>query len=935
MSTSTVLNLCGCCEGVQPLTPASIVNSPGLTALSYRVGTYSDFRESMIASLPQFPALSRLLTRSDDDLSIALMDAWAMIADVLSFYQERIANEGFLNTATERLSVLELARAISYELNPGLAASTYLAFTLENTQGAVSQSTIPIGTKVQSLPIQGQIPPQPPQIFETIDQIVAFPALSALTPNQVLPQFGENSDFSKLSSLTFSGIKTGLNVGDSLLITETDSEKERPMAVAVVTGVTVNSSVQQTSVKISQVTTKTGFSGENFLVLEETESQASSSTPTSISQIDAQYLRQLMKEKMTLSGLTALLINNNWELDDFVNVVNSLTPELQRTGRVKVYSFGAKAGVFGNNAQPYDTLPVSYTGHGEQGSSSSNGPAHPPYPNPWEHAAIDTDSQGKPRSETSVLVALDSKYPTTVADTWVILRSPDAIAVYPLSAVSEGSIADYMMAAKVTLLTLDVRGDETKLPHSSSFNVRNTTIFLESELLDLVFAADTNPISGEMVTLDDVVLEGLLVGQQIVVTGMPVSYQSTGQNGPSTEITVSEIATIADIVPLSASPIGTPVTKIQLQDPLANSYVRSTVVINANVATATHGETKNEVLGGGNPSQAYLDFTLRQANNAQPLTYIPSSTGQGATSTLNVSVNGVPWNEVDSLYGVEPQDQTFIARIEDTMQVDVIFGAARPSAGSQNITATYRVGTGTPGMVKAGQLSQLVTRVLGVKGVTNPMDATGAQDPEQIDSARENAPLGVLTLDRIVSLDDFSNFALTFPGIGKAIAFYQLDNLGRKVVSLVVASATGSQVLNNSLLYTSLVAAIHENADPNIPFNVISYAPVSFEINGWIIVSSEANAEEVQQAVVQALENEFSFSSMQFGQSVIASTIVATMQQVSGVVAAGLNSLYLSGFTPSSSPPQVLPAESTEILVLDAGGLQISPNGPPNEANPS
>ena len=43
-------------------------------------------------------------------------------------------------------------------------------------------------------------------------------------------------------------------------------------------------------------------------------------------------------------------------------------------------------------------------------------------------------------------------------------------------------------------------------------------------------------------------------------------------------------------------------------------------------------------------------------------------------------------------------------------------------------------------------------RPLGVKGVTNPLDAGGAQDPEQLDDARANAPLKVLTLDRIVSL---------------------------------------------------------------------------------------------------------------------------------------------------------------------------------------
>ena len=45
-STSTP---CGCCEGLEPLTPLSTVNRPGLPALSYRIGTHSTFLETMKA----------------------------------------------------------------------------------------------------------------------------------------------------------------------------------------------------------------------------------------------------------------------------------------------------------------------------------------------------------------------------------------------------------------------------------------------------------------------------------------------------------------------------------------------------------------------------------------------------------------------------------------------------------------------------------------------------------------------------------------------------------------------------------------------------------------------------------------------------------------------------------------------------------------------
>ena len=106
---------CGCCEGIQVLTPQRTANRPGLSALNYRVGTHGTFLETMKARLTTMTVdvpdaegqamtlrpLLDLTTRDPGDFSIALLDGWATVADVLTFYQERIANEGYLRTATE------------------------------------------------------------------------------------------------------------------------------------------------------------------------------------------------------------------------------------------------------------------------------------------------------------------------------------------------------------------------------------------------------------------------------------------------------------------------------------------------------------------------------------------------------------------------------------------------------------------------------------------------------------------------------------------------------------------------------------------------------------------------------------------------------------------------------------------------------------------
>src|SRR5215510_14095331 len=110
--TKPTPNTCGCCEGTDVLTPAVIFNRPGLDVIIYRAGVHGSFLETMKARLSSsdFPKLTGLTTRDSSDASIALLDAWATVADVLTFYQERIANEGYLRTATERRSILELAK---------------------------------------------------------------------------------------------------------------------------------------------------------------------------------------------------------------------------------------------------------------------------------------------------------------------------------------------------------------------------------------------------------------------------------------------------------------------------------------------------------------------------------------------------------------------------------------------------------------------------------------------------------------------------------------------------------------------------------------------------------------------------------------------------------------------------------------------------------
>lgn len=227
-----MIKVCGCCEGIRELTPETHINRPGLGALKYRVGTHASFLETMKARLSnldlipddlgrpaqesdRFRPLRNLTTRDESDPAIALLDAWATIGDVLTFYQERFANEGYLITATERRSVLELARLIGYRLRPGVAASVFLAYTLEKDYAV----EIPAGARSQSVPGPGELP----QSFETSDTLQARFEWNSLKPRLTRPQiitldsdYGSNA--ATRETLYFEGTSTKLTTGDALLI---------------------------------------------------------------------------------------------------------------------------------------------------------------------------------------------------------------------------------------------------------------------------------------------------------------------------------------------------------------------------------------------------------------------------------------------------------------------------------------------------------------------------------------------------------------------------------------------------------------------------------------------------------------------------------------------------------------------------------------------
>ena len=243
---------CGCCSGISVQTPQGETNRPGLSSIAYRTGTWTTFKESMLARLSssEYPALAALKTRDDDDFSIAFLDATAVVLDILTFYQERLANESYLRTATQLYSLTQLSQLIGYQPSPGVSASTYLAFTITAATGlptdpTTTAVTIPAGTQVQSVPAQGQTP----QSFQTSADILAKADWNALPVQTGCPWEPHRRD----TSVYLAGTSTQLQPGDAFLIVGDDrSQHPERWDVRLVSSVQPDSVNQRTLVTWSE-----------------------------------------------------------------------------------------------------------------------------------------------------------------------------------------------------------------------------------------------------------------------------------------------------------------------------------------------------------------------------------------------------------------------------------------------------------------------------------------------------------------------------------------------------------------------------------------------------------------------------------------------------------------------------------------------------------
>jgi PA14 domain len=1073
------LEICGCCEDGSQETLA-LYNPPGLAALFYRLGTHARFKSRMLAKIaPQElegrdRPLAKLTTRNTYDPSIALIDAAATVLDVLCFYQERIANEGYLRTAAERTSVLALARSIGYELSPGVAASTYLAFDLETAPGSPDRIGLETGKiKVQSLPGPGE----QAQIFETVEALEARPEWNALRPQQSELRYPRVGDV----YIYLDGITTNLRPGDPLLIVgdelidapgserwefqrvlelETDAGKtytrvrltELGSRIPTVLPLEQGAKVYALRLRASVF----GYNAPDWNAMPNTLKRLYANQAENNSTPNPAVPEWPHLSLLKISGNPLAPNQFNLHLDSVYSQITAgswiitKTPndtELYRVDKVSEdsrtdFTLSAKTTklvVLGKDLHKHfdnKVRELSVFAQSEELKLAQTpltvpydvGAAHIPLEEPaltpltGNEIVLDRLIEGLEKGKALILTGKTMRARLTKGPRKLVSLEDSAISktLLPDSQDGSGLYADYFDDKELQeykFSRTDARvdfdwgvGSPDPTIAADTFSIRWTGWVKAAVTGTYTFTTNSDDgvrlwVNGQLL-VDKWILQGATkhhsvgiqleadhkyalkleyfenggaaviqllwtppsqvegiiptahlyprerhLGESLRVLGVPtpqglkVRWLLEDAEGFVGEIDaapndfrlmaaaesdpeISELVFLAEAL----EPLNKTYTRLKLQKSLQNLFDRATVQIRANVLKATHGETKQEVLGSGQAGQAFQRFPLKQ----KPLTYSSAPTPSGRESSLELHINDILWDDVNSLYAQSPRAQVYATRIADDGVATVQFGdgvmGARLPSGQENVRANYRVGSGLAGMVKAKQLSLLLTRPLGVKSAINPLAPTGAADPETLAQARSNAPLTVLTLERIVSLRDYQDFARAFAGIGKAQAV-ELRQGERRLVHITVAAVNGGAVLSDEDPYKNLKAAIQTQSDAHQSFVLESYASRTFNLTAWLRIKPRYLTEKVLPAVQTALLEAFGFEARGFGQMVTGSELIATMQAVAGVVSVDLDFLYFKGNPPSLpsdlrlsaklarwSGSNTLPAE---LLTLNKSGIEL------------
>jgi len=813
----------------------------------------------------------------------------ARSSHVLTEHLDAYANEGFLGTATQWDTVRRLVEMIDYHPAPPASASTRLVID------AKEAGTLPKGFAVKHTPADGS----PPVVFETLEELKLDPALNGLRP----AEYNKNQEILSGDLLLLHGEVEDLKTGEPLVL---EDEKSGLLYAHLIVGTRIVEG--NTEVRVTPQ-----FSGQlrkGYTLIHAKPADGLAAIAPAATGVDLKRDLHLAEEP---EGL----------LDDMVIYIGDGAKELYR----RVLSVTGKRLFLDTNVGPLRldtarvgypvTITVSTLKEGTTGPEISvlqtagdwsrlanrlvahetvegrkeklltfytvtSATYHPADGGHSLHGYTVLTVSGKknnPLNDPHTLLVPPVGDGPWQADTYLEKQGghlPASIVTVKPKKATAGDLAVVVMEdqaawARLASVSVDLEREEATLTAEDGwddlgggdFFLTETKVYahFKEALRTVDWQENREPVTGSRIPL--------------------ASVSSALEKGRVLMVERTDDATAAFFTTVAKIEGG---TTLVLAGDLPAGFTRGNTLMAGNVALSGHGERKGEkVLGSGDATRANQSFVFAETG----VSFVADPTQPaGVRAAIDLSVAGRVWEQVGSFASSGPTDHHYTVRMTEAGQLLIAFGdgvrGRRLPTGTNNVRVTFRSGTGLGGNLPAGSAFKPSRPHRLVDKVRQPLDTTGGNDREGVESLRENAPATLLTLERAVSLDDFGWLAMSQSSVWQARAFSRPTGLGRNdKVEVVVVPAGGGAL---GTLAATLTAFLVAHAVPEVEVTVLPYESRTFALEVLLTVDAAAyNPDTVTAAVKTALQDVFSLQKRKLGQSLYLSEVYQVVEGVTGV----------------------------------------------------
>jgi hypothetical protein len=691
--------------------PRTIANAPGLDRVAYRVGDFATFRDALLRPLAGETDLGPNWRPGRDDLALQLVEWFAYLADVLTFYGERWMQASYLRTAHPE-EVARLVRLLGYRPRPAVAATGQLAADV------TAPVTLPKGFAVQRKPGPGE----EPQVFELdAEANLAPPTPVVALPDAAAPLTADGR------TLWFRGAVSNVAAGDRLLVRHRAWAGDGRWAWAEVEAVEPDADEFGKPATRVRFTAALGLAGA---AAEYAVARATQGTPLWPHGTNNALVIDAANREAHLAAPVRDVRAGSLLLFDATGY------QREREGYALQYPTVAPVFAAAFADRPPEVLDVLIEKAAEAVVAGAKFWASPSTVEQARFLIGEKLSEIADRPRTSLVRA------TAVAeDVWYANGEGGD----PTDPPAAETVAGVPVLHSVAGFAPDLAGDH--------WQARRKLIDVRHDWREVgqLIAPPVRTFGGTPGPLRAVGPVGFPIG----FTGPVLVEGADGKGSPATlTVTSTSHATVSDL-PVPAVPLATPLK------------VWTTLL------PVSRGQTvEREVLGGGDARVLGQEFVLKKKPLTY-LPKADPDVGRLYTSTLRIWVDGVRWKEVAHFHGQPEGARVYVTREDDEGRTHVRFATRLPT-GASNVVASYRYGAGAADPA-AGSLTTVLTPRDGLRSIRNPVRVGGGADAEPPGQLRRYAPRSVLAFDRAVSADDYEAIAAQAPGVARARTYWRFD----------------------------------------------------------------------------------------------------------------------------------------------------------------